>query len=221
MTEGTVSTTLHLEEENIRFTECFLAVVRSVTTGNLQGGNVIRRNAATRSISRKLRRVSLIKETQRRRRSSMEHWIMGLRKSSLKSHETLFEIARRSTTITVHDLLTDYHMFLVDDVITSYEERKTWAFRQTLLHTDDMFEDLEMDDMDLSRLVVEYLLTDEMREKIRIRFDHHANFIDYSGGLLFVMALDICNASVSFDIEGAQEKFEALALDDFPGDNLT
>jgi hypothetical protein len=151
----------------------------------------------------------------------MEHWIMGLRKSSLKSHETLFEIARRSTTITVHDLLTDYHMFLVDDVITSYEERKTWAFRQTLLHTDDMFEDLEMDDMDLSRLVVEYLLTDEMREKIRIRFDHHANFIDYSGGLLFVMALDICNASVSFDIEGAQEKFEALALDDFPGDNLT
>jgi hypothetical protein len=35
------------------------------------------------------------------------------------------------------------------------------------------------------------------------------------------MALDVCNASVSFDIKGAQDKLYGLALNDFPGENLT
>jgi hypothetical protein len=35
------------------------------------------------------------------------------------------------------------------------------------------------------------------------------------------MALDVCNASVSFDIEGAQDKLDGLTLNDFPGENLT
>jgi hypothetical protein len=52
---------------------------------------------------------------------------------------------------------------------------------------------------------------------MRIRLDHHDNSIDYIRGVVFVMALEICKASVSFDIEGAQEKVKALALDDFPG----
>jgi hypothetical protein len=46
-------------------------------------------------------------------------------------------------------------------------------------------------------------------------------FIDFHGGVLFLMALDVCNASVSFDIEGAQDKLYGIALNDFPGDNLT
>jgi hypothetical protein len=32
-----------------------------------------------------------------------------------------------------------------------------------------------------------------------------------------MMTLNICNASVSFDIEGAQEKLEELTLDNYPG----
>jgi hypothetical protein len=35
------------------------------------------------------------------------------------------------------------------------------------------------------------------------------------------MALDVCNASVSFDIEGAQDKLDGLTLNDFTGENLT
>jgi hypothetical protein len=50
-------------------------------------------------------------------------------------------------------------MFLVDDVIASYDECTAYV----TMKTDDMFDDLEMDDMELSRLLVETLLTDEMR----------------------------------------------------------
>jgi hypothetical protein len=87
--------------------------------------------------------------------------------------------------------------------------------------TPDVFEDIEVDDMEMSRLVVESLLTDDIREKMRIRFDHHDEFLDFHGGVLFLMALDVCNASVSFDIEGAQDKLDGLTLNDFPGENLT
>jgi hypothetical protein len=41
------------------------------------------------------------------------------------------------------------------------------------------------------------------------------------GGILFLMALDVCNASVSFDIDGAQDKLDELTVNDFPGENLT
>jgi hypothetical protein len=106
-------------------------------------------------------------------------------------------------------------------MIASYNQGTAWGVSKTILKTDRIFEELEMDDMELSRLVVGSLLTYEMREKMRISFDHHADFLDYRGGVSFSMALDIFNASVSFDIEGAQEKIEALALDDFPGEDLT
>jgi hypothetical protein len=35
------------------------------------------------------------------------------------------------------------------------------------------------------------------------------------------MALDICNASQSFDIEGAQAKMDDLKLEDYPGKDVT
>jgi hypothetical protein len=59
----------------------------------------------------------------------------------------------------LHDLITDYHMFSVDDVIASYDE----CTAHVTTKTNDMFDDLEMDDMELSRLLVESLLTDKMR----------------------------------------------------------
>jgi hypothetical protein len=34
------------------------------------------------------------------------------------------------------------------------------------------------------------------------------------------MTLDVCNASVSFDIEGAQDILDELTVNDFPGENL-
>jgi hypothetical protein len=36
-----------------------------------------------------------------------------------------------------------------------------------------------------------------------------------------MMVLEVCNASVSYDIEAAQEKFDTLKLDDFQGEDIS
>jgi hypothetical protein len=35
-----------------------------------------------------------------------------------------------------------------------------------------------------------------------------------------MMGLETCNASVSYDIDGATESFYALTLDNYPGENI-
>jgi hypothetical protein len=59
-----------------------------------------------------------------------------------------------------------------------------------------------------------------MSENIQTRSDHDASLFDYPGNVLLMMVLKVCNASVSCDIEGTQEKFDALILDNFPGEDM-
>jgi hypothetical protein len=61
----------------------------------------------------------------------------------------------------VHDLLTDYHVLTVEDVLQSYEARTLTGGT-----TGNVFEPIEINDMEMSQLVVEYLLTDDIREKM-------------------------------------------------------
>jgi hypothetical protein len=68
----------------------------------------------------------------------------------------------------VHDLLNDYHLFTVEDVLQSYEARTLTGGT-----TYEVFEEIEINDMEMYRLVVESLLTEDIREKMRIQFDHH------------------------------------------------
>jgi hypothetical protein len=75
--------------------------------------------------------------------------------------------------------------------------------------------------MEMSRLVVESLLTEELRKIMRIRFDRHDAYLDFHRGVLFLMSLDVCNASVSFDIKGEHDKLHELTVNDFPGGSLT
>jgi hypothetical protein len=112
------------------------------------------------------------------------------------------------------DLLANHHLFTVTDVLTSIEARE--------VATDaSVYDVYEQDDFGLSRLLVESKLGEPLREKIRIRYDHLINFYDLPGPAIFAMAMDICNASQSFDIEGAQEKFDELKLEDFQGEDVT
>jgi hypothetical protein len=60
-----------------------------------------------------------------------------------------------------------------------------------------------------------------MRDKIRVRYDHDINFYDYPGGLLVMVALEISNVSVSYDIEGAQVKLDQLTLLNYPGEDVS
>jgi hypothetical protein len=114
----------------------------------------------------------------------------------------------------VTDLLANHHLFTVDNVLTSIEERET--------ATDaSKFDTYEEDKFGLSRHVVESKLSKPTREKIHIHYDHLVNFYDLPGPAIFAMAVEICNSSQSFDIEGAQEKFGGLNLEDFPGEDVT
>jgi hypothetical protein len=98
-------------------------------------------------------------------------------------------------------------MFTVEEAIDSYEKR----VRPTVTGKYS-YEEIERDDFELSRLVVKSLLSEDIRDKMRVRYDHDRNFYDYPGGVLVIMALKISNASVSYDIEGAQVKMDQLTL---------
>jgi hypothetical protein len=56
---------------------------------------------------------------------------------------------------------------------------------------------------------------------MRVQYDHELNFWDYPGGVLVMMALEISNASVLFDIEGAQAKLDDLNLSNYPGEDIS
>jgi hypothetical protein len=62
--------------------------------------------------------------------------------------------------------------------------------------------------------------SEEIRDKMRVRYDHELNFWDYPGGVLVMMELEISNASV-YDIEGAQVKLDQLTLYNYPGDDIS
>ena len=70
-------------------------------------------------------------------------------------------------------------------------------------------------------MVVESLLTPSLLERILTRFGNDEEFESYPGQVLFLMALDTCNATVQRDIAGAQVKFDALTLDSYPGKDVT
>jgi hypothetical protein len=114
----------------------------------------------------------------------------------------------------VFDFLANHHLFTVTDVLTSIEEREVATYAS-------VYDVYEQDDFGLSRLLVESKLGEPLREKIRIRYDHLVNFYDLPGPAIFAMAMDICNASQSFDIEGSQENFDELKLEDFQGEDVT
>jgi hypothetical protein len=124
--------------------------------------------------------------------------------------QSLYAIQKGTAVI---DLLANHHLFTVTDVLTSIETRE-------LAIDASAYDVYEQDDFGLYRLLVESKLGDPLREKIQIRYDHLINFYDLPGPAIFAMAMDICNASKSFDIEGAQEKFNELKVEYFQGEDV-
>jgi hypothetical protein len=116
----------------------------------------------------------------------------------------------------IFDMLKDQHLFSVEDVISSHK------FCSDSLTTDaSKYDAFVTDDFDMTRLVVESRLTEKMKDAICTSYYHDPDFYDYPGPVVFMMALDICNASQSFDIEGAQAKMDELKLEDYPGEDVT
>jgi hypothetical protein len=107
-------------------------------------------------------------------------------------------------------------MFTVAEAIDSYEKRVNPTVTGKY-----SYEEIERGDFELSWLVVESLFSEEIQDKIRVRYDHDINFYDYPGGVLVMMALEISNTSVSYDIEGAQVKLDQLTLSNYPGEDVS
>jgi hypothetical protein len=109
------------------------------------------------------------------------------------------------------DMNRNLHMFMVNDAIESHNHR---MYSNTMdARKYDLY---ERENIDLTQLVVKSRLTKKMREAIRTRFDHDPQLYDYLGSVAFMAALDICNASYSYDIEGAQKKLDDVTLEAYP-----
>jgi hypothetical protein len=128
-------------------------------------------------------------------------------------HQFLFAVEQGGI---VRDLIKDHHLFSVEDIVLAMKLRTD----PTTLGPERL-DPYERDDIDFSHTLVEAKLSPTMRKRIRVRYDHLDDFFDLPGSVIFMMSLDICDASQSFDIEGALENLERLTLDDYPGEDVT
>jgi len=92
----------------------------------------------------------------------------------------------------VVNIIDHSHNFTVDMIVSEYEMRAN--FDNT---NNEAFDEFEMRDIALSRLVVESLLTSTFYEKMLIRYGHRPDFKLLPGSGLLMMALESCNSSVS------------------------
>jgi hypothetical protein len=122
----------------------------------------------------------------------------------------------KNSADTVVNILEHSHNFTLEMAFAEMATRM--EFENT---SPSAFDSYEIDDITLSRLVVESLLTSAFYEKIFIRFGHRNDFKTLPGSCLLLMALETCNASVSHDIDGAATSFTELTLDSYPGENVS
>lgn len=116
----------------------------------------------------------------------------------------------------VVSLFENSHRFTLEAVIEEHERR---ADADNLGY--EQYDQYELDEIELSRLVVLSLISDTFLDTIRVRFSHLDNYDSLPGSALFMMALEACNASISHDIDGARQKLEAMSLDSYPGEDVT
>ena len=152
------------------------------------------------------------------------------RKVQLHGQQSFY--AALSADTQVVSLFEHYHKFTVEDIIDQCELRSEEPNPDLDPNTGDetetskqlrfeSYDEYEFDEFGLTRLVVESLITPELLERITTKFGNDDKFDTYPGQVLFMMALDTCNASVQRDVAGAQVAFDELSLDNYPGEDVT
>ena len=119
-------------------------------------------------------------------------------KVRLHGQQSFYSIVDDQSVVSLFD---NYHKFTVDEVIAHHEYRCEEPDPEfdtiTNLETDESKQlRFEFDDFGLSRLVVKSLLSTTLQERIITRFGNDTDFETYPGQVLFMMALETCNASV-------------------------
>jgi len=74
------------------------------------------------------------------------------------------------------------------------------------------FDHFELEDIANSRLMIESHLSKTFRSKLQVGFGNLKQFNICPGSVLFLMALETCNASVALDIEGSILSLVSLTL---------
>ena len=108
----------------------------------------------------------------------------------------------------VVDLIEHIHNFTVDQVTEEFNRRLAAD-----ASTNEAYDPYELDEITMSRILFESLVTPEFYEKNFIRYGHQDNFHKIPGSVLVIMALETCNSSVSHNIDGAAKAFDELTLD--------
>jgi hypothetical protein len=133
---------------------------------------------------------------------------------------------------TMKNLTTEPHSFTFTEVLEEHESRNrdeppsTFDSTQTELLSSVVdrfkcYDVFEIDDFNLSRLVIESLISADLRQKVKTRFNHFKDFAYLPGQVYFMMILEVCNASFTFDIDGARTSLTSIKLVDYPGENIS
>ena len=128
-------------------------------------------------------------------------------------------------------LLEMSHSFTLDEVTAEHQSRSDPPPLPVLINGIETaasttarvrcYDNYEFDDMALSRLAIDVLLTVSLRERLKTRFSHVPGFDELPGQIIFMMTLEVCNVSANMDIAGAKTSFKALSLATYPGENVS
>ena len=83
------------------------------------------------------------------------------------------------------------------------------------------YDSFELNDIQLSRLTVDALISPGIRLQVATRFRHDPKFEEYPGSVYLMMIYEVVNASTSLDITNAEKDFKALSLAEYPGENIS
>ena len=83
------------------------------------------------------------------------------------------------------------------------------------------YDQYELTDIQLSRAVVDCLITPALRLQVMTRYRHDPEFDNYPGSVYLMMIYEVVNASTSLDIAQANKAFEELKLIDYAGENIS
>jgi hypothetical protein len=134
----------------------------------------------------------------------------------------------------MRNIVIDKHRFSYEEILKEHAERlntlkieefvkqKRGGQSEHILHVAKGYDTYERRDLALSRLFVRGLITDDMYERVKARFQALGDEFDRQPGqVLFIQIMDTCNANLQIDLDKATSDFEALDLKDFAGQDVT
>ena len=130
------------------------------------------------------------------------------------------------------NLSEEPHSFTLDGVLSEHRLRdkeepaesvdlQLNEFPSSVINRFKCYDEFEIDDFNLSRLVIESLISADLRQKVKTRFNHFKDFAYLPGQVYFMMILEVCNASFTYDIDGARTSLTTIKLVDYPGENIS